>query len=71
MRLREKGLEQGVSTFTDLRDAQINLEKNQTERLKAALDYVIALNELVTSAGHPELFEKFLATSDELKITQK
>lgn len=70
MRLREKGLEQGVSTFTDLRDAQINLEKNQTERLKAALDYVIALNELVTSAGHPELFEKFLATS-ELKITQK
>lgn len=71
MRLREKGLEQGVSTFTDLQDAQINLEKNQTERLKAALDYVMALNELVTSAGHPELFEKFLATSDEVKITQK
>ncbi|MBN3859963.1 TolC family protein [Neisseriaceae bacterium PsAf] len=64
LRLRTRGLQEGINTMSDLIDAEVNLEKAKTERLKAAYDYIIALNELATSTGQPELFEEFLKTSD-------
>ncbi|MFH4416585.1 MAG: TolC family protein [Neisseriaceae bacterium] len=64
VKLRRRGFQEGINTMTELVDAEVNLEKVETERLKAAYDYITALNQLTTSVGRPELFEKFIETSD-------
>ncbi|MBP6563823.1 MAG: TolC family protein, partial [Neisseriaceae bacterium] len=64
LRLRQAGLREGVSTMSDLIDAQVNLTKSKTERAQAANDYVQALIQLLSSAGMPEQFQQYLNLAD-------
>ncbi len=64
LRLRQAGLREGVSTMSDLIDAQVNLTKSKTERAQAANDYVQSLIQLLSSAGMPEQFTQYLNAAD-------
>jgi len=64
LRLRQAGLREGVSTLSDLIDAQVNLIKGKTERAQAANDYIQSLIQLLSSAGMPEQFEQYLNSAD-------
>ncbi|XDZ52215.1 TolC family protein [Neisseriaceae bacterium CLB008] len=64
LRLRQAGLREGVSTLSDLVDAQVNLTKSKTERAQAANDYIQSLMMLLSSAGMPEQFVQYLNSAD-------
>ena len=64
VRLRTAGLREGVSTTLDLIDAETNLAKVQTERAKAANDFVQALAQLLESAGLAKEFTAYAARAD-------
>lgn len=64
LRLRQAGLREGTSTVSDLIDAQVNLNKANTEQAQAANSYIQALIQLLTSAGIPDQFEDYLNTAD-------
>lgn len=64
LRLRQAGLREGVSTLSDLIDAQVNLTKSKTERAQAANDYIQSLIQLLSSAGMPEQFTQYLNSAD-------
>lgn len=64
LRLRQAGLREGVSTLSDLIDAQVNLTKTKTERAQAANDYIQSLIQLLSSTGMPEQFVHYLNSAD-------
>ena len=64
MRLRSSGLREGTSTMIDLIDAHTQYTKAETERAKAAHDYVLALSRLLESAGVPEQFDSYAQRAD-------
>lgn len=64
LRLRQAGLREGVSTMSELIDAQVNLTKSKTERAQAANDYIQSLVQLLSSAGMPEQFQQYLNSAD-------
>ncbi len=47
LRIREKAFSQGLATSTDVVDAQLNLAKVETEKLKAMYDFDVALAKLL------------------------
>ncbi len=64
VRLRDIGLREGTSTALDRIDADVNLAKVQTERAKAAFDYVLALASLLEASGQPEALSQHMARAD-------
>lgn len=64
MRLRSSGLREGTSTMIDLIDAHTQYTRVETERAKAAHDYVLALSRLLDSAGVPEQFDQYAQRAD-------
>lgn len=64
LRLRQKGLKEGVSTSLDLIDAQLNLAKVQTEQAGTAFEYSQALAALLGSTGDLGQFPQRAASAD-------
>jgi outer membrane protein TolC len=64
LRLRQKGLAEGVSTSLDLIDAQLNLAKVQTEQAGAAYEYSQALAALLGATGDLGQFAQRAASAD-------
>lgn len=64
LRLRQKGLQEGVSTTIDLIDAQVNLAKVQAEQAAAAFDYSQALAALLGAVGDLDSFPQWASSAD-------
>lgn len=64
VRFRQLGLQEGVSTATEVIQAQANLEKAKTEQARAANDYVQALADLMQSCGTPLDFNQYMQAAD-------
>jgi outer membrane protein TolC len=64
LRLRQKGLAEGVSTSLDLIDAQLNLAKVQAEQAGAAYEYSQALAALLGAVGDLGRFAQHAASAD-------
>jgi outer membrane protein TolC len=64
LRLRQKGLAEGVSTSLDLIDAQLNLAKVQSEQAGAAFEYSQALAALLGAVGELGQFAQRAAHAD-------
>lgn len=54
LRLRSRGLEEGLSTPLDLVDAELNLAKVRIGRAQAAFEHIMALSALLESMGESE-----------------
>jgi outer membrane protein TolC len=57
LRVRNKAFSEGFATSTDVVDAQLNLFKVKTERLKAMYEYDLAWASLLSVAGVSEQFQ--------------
>jgi outer membrane protein TolC len=64
LRLRRKGLAEGLSTTLDVIDAQLNLSKVQAEQAGAAYEYSQALAALLASTGELDQFAQWAARAD-------
>ncbi len=64
VRLRASGLREGVSTATDLIDAETNRAKVQTERAQAAYDYIQSLAELLEASGLGGELARYIERAD-------
>ena len=64
VRLRTSGLREGVSTATDLIDAETNRAKVQTERAQAAYDYIQSLAELLEASGLGGELTRYIERAD-------
>ena len=64
LRLKQRGLQEGVNTANDVAQAQTKYLKARTERAAAANDYVQALAALMQSCGTPLAFDDYMAQAD-------
>lgn len=64
LRLRQRGVQEGLSTPIDLIDAQVNLAKVQAEQAGAAYDYSQALAALLGAVGELDDFAQRATTAD-------
>ena len=64
LRLRRKGLAEGLNTTLDVIDAQLNLAKVQAEQAGAAFEYSQALAALLGSTGELAQFPQWAARAD-------
>jgi outer membrane protein TolC len=64
LRLRERGFGEGQATNLDVNDARNALARSQTARAAAAFDYVVALTQLLHSAGETERLTEFIQQAD-------
>ena len=60
---RDKAFHEGLSTSTELVDANLLLAKVKIERLQALYNYDVTLATLVQICGNPELFLEYQASS--------
>ncbi|MBV7434360.1 TolC family protein [Cardiobacteriaceae bacterium TAE3-ERU3] len=63
-RLASRSFAEGLATALDAIDADTNLARVRTERAQAAYDYVLALSQLLESAGIPETFIDYQVNAD-------
>ncbi|WP_230659653.1 TolC family protein [Psychrobacter sp. I-STPA10] len=64
LRLKQRGLEEGINTANDVAQAQTKYLKARTERAAAANDYVQALAALMQSCGTPLAFDEYMSQAD-------
>ncbi|PJK13149.1 transporter [Lysobacteraceae bacterium NML120232] len=62
--LHRSGLREGSSTARELMEAEAQFAKAETERAKAAHDYILALAALLESAGTPDQFGQYQQRAD-------
>ncbi len=60
--LRQKAFAQGVSTSTDVVDAELNLASVKTQRAAAKYNYVIALSRLLALSNEMDSFAQYQST---------
>ena len=60
---------EGMSSSTDLIDAELNLAKVKTERIEAAYRYDVALAQLLEAAGISDEFTAYMRRQDARRIT--
>ncbi|UJF24078.1 TolC family protein [Suttonella sp. R2A3] len=63
-RLASRGFAEGLATAQDAIDSETNLAKVRTERAQSAYDYLLALADLLDSAGIPETFIDYQLRAD-------
>ncbi|ROV59463.1 TolC family protein [Vibrio ponticus] len=59
LRLREKAFSQGISTSTDVVDAQLYLASVQTQRAAASFNYLISLSKLLALSSQMNSFAQY------------
>lgn len=64
LRLKQRGLVEGVNTTLDVTTAQTKYLKARTEQAAAANDYVQALAALMESCGTPFVFNDYMNSAD-------
>ncbi|MEG1955579.1 MAG: TolC family protein, partial [Mucinivorans sp.] len=57
--LREKAFSEGLSTASDVVDAELNLSKAKTERMAAAYKFDVALCTLLSLGNDSESFANY------------
>ena len=60
---------EGMSSSTDLIDAELNLAKVKTERIEAAYRYDVSLAQLLAAAGISDEFTAYMRRQDARRIT--
>ena len=60
---------EGMSSSTDLIDAELNLAKVKTERIEAAYRYAVSLAQLLEAAGISDEFTAYMRRQDARRIT--
>ena len=60
---------EGMSSSTDLIDAELNLAKVKTERIEAAYRYDVSLAQLLEAAGISDEFTAYMRRQDARRIT--
>ena len=60
---------EGMSSSTDLIDAELNLAKGKTERIEAAYRYDVSLAQLLEAAGISDEFTAYMRRQDARRIT--
>ena len=60
---------EGMSSSTDLMDAELNLAKVKTERIEAAYRYDVSLAQLLEAAGVSDEFTAYMRRQDARRIT--
>ena len=60
---------EGMSSSTDLIDAELNLAKAKTERIEAAYRYDVSLAQLLEAAGISDEFTAYMRRQDARRIT--
>lgn len=63
LKLRNKGFSQGLSTSTDVVDAQLYLASIQTQRAAASFNYLIALAKLLALSNQMNSFPQYQQTA--------
>lgn len=63
-RLASRSFAEGLATAIDAIDADTNLARVRTERAQAAYDYILALSQLLESAGIPQTFIDYQVNAD-------
>ena len=64
LRAKESAFLQGMSTSTDLVDAELNLAKVRIERMQAAFEFDRSLAQLLEAAGISDEFANYARRSD-------
>jgi outer membrane protein TolC len=64
LRLRERGFDEGQATSLDVNDARNALARAETERAKAAYDFVVALAELLQASGRARSLPEYVQLAD-------
>jgi outer membrane protein TolC len=64
LRLRERGFDEGQATSLDVNDARNALARSETERAKAAYDFVVALAQLLEASGQARSLSEFVQRAD-------
>ena len=64
LRLRERSFEEGQATSLDVNDARNALARSETERAKAAYDFVVALAQLLEASGQARSLPEFVQLAD-------
>lgn len=63
IKLREKAFSQGLSTSTDVVDAQLYLASVQTQKSAASFNYLISLSKLLALSSEMNTFQQYQQTS--------
>lgn len=64
LRMKQAAFKEGMSSSTDLIDAELNLAAVRTERLQAAYNYDLLLAQLLEAAGISDEFPSYARRSD-------
>src|SRR5260221_1011663 len=64
LRLRDRGFDEGQATSLDVNDARNALARAETERAKAAYDFVVALAELLQASGRARALPEYVRLAD-------
>ena len=69
LRMKNAAFLEGMSSSTDLIDAELNLAKVKTERIEAAYRYDVSLAQLLEAAGISDEFTAYMRRQDARRIT--
>ena len=69
LRMKNAAFLEGMSSSTDLIDAELNLAKVKTERIEAAYRYDVSLAQLLEAAGVSDEFTAYMRRQDARRIT--
>ena len=69
LKAKESGFLEGMTSSSELIDAELNLAKARTERMQAAYNFDIALAQLLETAGISEEFSGYARRSDARRIS--
>ncbi|MEF1172883.1 TolC family protein, partial [Vibrio sinaloensis] len=63
LKLRDKAFSQGLSTSTDVVDAQLYLASVQTQKAAASFNYLLSLSKLLALSNEMSAFGQYQQTS--------
>ena len=69
LKAKDLGFLEGMSSSSELIDAELNLAKVRTERMQAAYNFDVALAQLLEAAGISEEFAEYARRGDARKIS--
>ena len=69
LRMKNAAFLEGMSSSSDLIDAELNLAKVKTERIEAAYRYDVSLAQLLEAAGISDEFTAYMRRQDARRIT--
>jgi outer membrane protein TolC len=69
LKTKDAAFREGLSSSTDLIDAELNLAKVKTERLQVAYQYDLLLAQLLEAAGISDEYLSYMRRTDAERIT--